>query len=216
MPATHLATFNVDATVPLGHGLCGGWIKPVVEVDTPLLCLGVVLLGDEAAVVLAAVDWTGICNDAHTQFTQAIAEAAHTTPERVAVHARPSAQRALRRCHRARRLVSEHKDLPASCDLAWFAELPRPRRRRHPGALAQDRTGHARDPRPGEGGQGRQQPPHHSGPTASSPAGVPASARTPSSATARKASSTPGSRRVSLLERRQEARRLPLLRHASR
>src|SRR5262245_36184598 len=122
MPATHLATFNVDATVPLGHGLCGGWIKPATKIDTPLQCLGIILLGDEAPVVLAAVDWTGVCNDAHTQFTQAIAKAAHTTPERIALHAvhqhnAPFADVT------AQKMVSEHKDLPASCDLVWFGQV---------------------------------------------------------------------------------------------
>ena len=29
MPALHLATFSSDATPPLGHPLCGGWIEPV-------------------------------------------------------------------------------------------------------------------------------------------------------------------------------------------
>jgi hypothetical protein len=28
MPELHLATFSCDVTPPLGHPLCGGWIKP--------------------------------------------------------------------------------------------------------------------------------------------------------------------------------------------
>lgn len=124
MPATHLASFRVDATVPLGHGLCGGWIKPAAKVDSPLLCLGVVLLGSEAPVILATVDWTGVCNEAHTLFTDVLARAAHTTPERVALHA----------VHQhnapfvdvtAQKLIHEHKDLPACCDLNWFAQVRR-------------------------------------------------------------------------------------------
>lgn len=86
MPATHLATFACDVTPPLGHPLCGGWIEPVRGVDDPLKCLGVVLLGDGAPVVLAAVDWTGLRNGAYRTWRTALADAAHTTPDRVAIH----------------------------------------------------------------------------------------------------------------------------------
>jgi hypothetical protein len=86
MPALHLATFTCDVTPPPGHPLCGGWIEPVRGVDDPLSALGVVLLGAGAPVVLCAVDWCGLRNDANLAWRQALAQAAHTTPERVAVH----------------------------------------------------------------------------------------------------------------------------------
>src|SRR5438552_5761539 len=86
MPALHLSTFTCDVTPPLGHPLCGGWIEPVRAVDDPLRALGVVLLGPSSPVVLCAVDWCGIRNDAHLAWRQALAKAAHTTVERVAVH----------------------------------------------------------------------------------------------------------------------------------
>ena len=86
MPALHLTTFQSDATPPTGHPLCGGWIEPVRGVDDPLRALGVVLLGPAAPVVLSAVDWCGVRNDANRAWRKALAEAAHTTPERVAVH----------------------------------------------------------------------------------------------------------------------------------
>lgn len=82
----HLARFDIDATPPLGHPLCGGWIKPAEAVDDPLKLRGVVLLGAGAPIVLAAVDWTGIMNDSHRIFCEIIAEAAQTTPDRVALH----------------------------------------------------------------------------------------------------------------------------------
>jgi hypothetical protein len=85
MPSFHLATFTADVTPPTGHPLCGGWIEPVRGVDDPLRSLGVVLFGGGAPVVLCAVDWCGIRNDAHLAWRKALAEAAHTTPERVAV-----------------------------------------------------------------------------------------------------------------------------------
>jgi hypothetical protein len=86
MPALHLATFTADVSPPLGHPLCGGWIEPARAIDDPLRALGVVLLGPAAPVVLCAVDWCGIRNDAHRAWREALAGAAHTTAERVAVH----------------------------------------------------------------------------------------------------------------------------------
>ncbi|HZY86270.1 MAG TPA: hypothetical protein VFE78_15665, partial [Gemmataceae bacterium] len=83
MPALHLAAFRCDVTPPPGHPLCGGWIEPVRAVDDPLRAVGVVLLGPAAPVVLCAVDWCGIRNDAHLAWRRALADAAHTTPERV-------------------------------------------------------------------------------------------------------------------------------------
>jgi hypothetical protein len=86
MLAFHLATFKVDATPPSGHPLCGGWIKPVVGVDDPLWLRGVVLLGAGMPIVLAALDWTGVMDESHRLWTEALADAAHTTPDRVALH----------------------------------------------------------------------------------------------------------------------------------
>jgi hypothetical protein len=86
MLALHLATFRVNATPPLGHSLCGGWIKPVVGVDDPLSLRGVVLLGADKPIVLAALDWTGVMDESHRLWTEALADAAHTTPDRVALH----------------------------------------------------------------------------------------------------------------------------------
>lgn len=86
MPRYHLATFSSDATPPEGHPLCGGWIEPVRGVDDPLKCLGVVLLGEGKPIVLAALDWTGLRNEAYRTWRAALADAAHTVPENVAIH----------------------------------------------------------------------------------------------------------------------------------
>src|SRR5262245_2067560 len=86
MPDLHLARFSCDVTPPLGHPLCGGWIPAARAIDDPLRALGVVLLGAGAPVVLCAVDWCGLRNDAHLAWRQALAKAAHTTAERVHVH----------------------------------------------------------------------------------------------------------------------------------
>ncbi len=117
----HLTTFRADVTVPKGHSLCGGWIKPALEATEPLYALGIVLLGDEAPVVLCAVDWCGICNDAHVFFREQLARAAHTTPERVALHC----------VHQhnapfvdlmAQKLVAAQPGLPAIFEVKWFEE----------------------------------------------------------------------------------------------
>lgn len=83
----HVGTFSADISPPLGHPLCGGWIEPVRGQDDPLEAVGIVLLGRGAPVVLCALDWCQIRNDAHLKWRQALADAAHTTLERVFVHA---------------------------------------------------------------------------------------------------------------------------------
>ncbi len=84
-PKLRIATFRFDVAPPVGHPLCGGWIKPVVDCDDALEAIGFVLLGAGKPIVICAVDWTGILNDAHVAWRSAMAEAAGTTPERVAV-----------------------------------------------------------------------------------------------------------------------------------
>jgi hypothetical protein len=79
-----VATFAVDATPPVGSPLA---YDPMKEVVMPLSCRGVVIMGEEAPLVLCAVDWIGLSNDGHKMFRQELARAAETTPDRVAVHA---------------------------------------------------------------------------------------------------------------------------------
>ena len=80
-----LATFDVDATPPLGAAMA--YDAVVREGEMPLRCRGIVLLGAGEPIVLCAIDWIGIGNAAHEAFRSALAEAAGTTAERVAVHA---------------------------------------------------------------------------------------------------------------------------------
>lgn len=80
-----LATFDVDATPPLGSDMAYDPVKRLDEMT--LRCRGVVLLGAEQPIVLCAVDWIGIANEGHDAFRAALAEAAGTVPGRVAVHA---------------------------------------------------------------------------------------------------------------------------------
>ncbi len=81
-----IATFSFDVTPPIGHPCCGGWIKPVEVIDDSLEAKGFVLLGAGKPIVFCAVDWTGILNEAHVAWRVALAEAAGTSPDRVALH----------------------------------------------------------------------------------------------------------------------------------
>lgn len=80
-----LATFDVDATPPLGSAMAYDPVKRVD--DLTLRCRGVIILGPEQPIVLCAVDWIGIANEGHDAFRAALAGAAGTVPARVAVHA---------------------------------------------------------------------------------------------------------------------------------
>ena len=80
-----VATFDVDATPPVGSLLA---YDPVTNKwDLGLRARGLVLLGAGEPIVLCAVDWIGIANGGHDAFVAALAQAAQTSPQRVAVHA---------------------------------------------------------------------------------------------------------------------------------
>jgi hypothetical protein len=119
MPAFHLTVFAADVTPAPGHPLCGGWIEPVRGVDDPLRALGVVLLGMGDPIVLCAIDWCGIRNEANRAWRTALAKACHTRPEKVAVHCvhphnAPFADT------EAERLLESVPGAPSSLDLKFF------------------------------------------------------------------------------------------------
>jgi hypothetical protein len=116
-----LARFRFDVTPPVGHSCCGGWIKPVEVVDDPLEALGIVLLGAGPPIVLCAVDWTGLLNEAHVRWRVALAEAAGTTPDRVAVHC-VHQHNAPMACLEAQRIVAAQGDLPSIVDPEFFEQ----------------------------------------------------------------------------------------------
>lgn len=115
----HLCPFRFDVTPPLGHSLCGGWIQPVVGVDDPLEAVGFVLLGLDKPIVICVVDWTGILNAAHSRWRQALAEAAGTTPERIALHS-VHPHNAPFACLDAQEIVAQYPELPPTLDVAFF------------------------------------------------------------------------------------------------
>lgn len=79
-----LATFDVDATPPVGSLLT--YDPEINKWDLGLRARGVVILGAGQPIVLCAVDWIGIANEGQDAFRQALAEAAGTIPDRVAIH----------------------------------------------------------------------------------------------------------------------------------
>jgi hypothetical protein len=120
-PSVRIAPFRFDVTPPTGHPLCGGWITPVVDVEDALEAIGFVLLGAGAPIVVCVVDWTGILNEAHVAWRTALAEAAGTTPDRVAVqcvhqHDAPFV------CLHAQRLVAEQPGGLRVVDVEFFRQ----------------------------------------------------------------------------------------------
>ncbi|MCG6155588.1 hypothetical protein [Rubinisphaera margarita] len=79
-----VGTFDVDASPPVGSLLA---YDPVKDIQSPLSCRGIVILGADDPIVLCAIDWLGVSNDGQRVFKEKLAQAAGTTPERVAVHA---------------------------------------------------------------------------------------------------------------------------------
>ncbi|WP_417385272.1 hypothetical protein [Gimesia sp.] len=78
-----IVTFNEDVTPKIGVPVA---YAPARKIVTPLYARGVVLLSDEQPVVLCAVDAIGIGNQGYDTWREKLAEAAGTSPVRVAVH----------------------------------------------------------------------------------------------------------------------------------
>lgn len=115
----HVGTFRFDVTPPMGHSLCGGWIKPVLGVDDPLEAIGYVILGSGKPIVVCVVDWTGLLNSAHLQWRQALAQAAGTTVDRVTVHC-VHQHNAPFACLDAEEIVLAQGDLPHIVELDFY------------------------------------------------------------------------------------------------
>ena len=80
-----IATFDVDATPPIGSSLT---YDPMINSwDLGLRAKGIVILGAGQPIVMCSVDWIGISNDSQDEFKRIMAEAAGTIPSRVVVHA---------------------------------------------------------------------------------------------------------------------------------
>ncbi len=78
-----IAVFSADITPPLGHPLCGGMVAPAARIADPLSARGVVVRGAAEPIVIAALDWTELRNEAYDAWRDALAAAAGTTRRRV-------------------------------------------------------------------------------------------------------------------------------------
>ena len=81
-----LSTFTADVTPPLGSPLCFSFIKPAARIEAPLTARGVILEGSGKPIVLCVADFVVLANESHDAWRAALAEAAGTTPDRVAMH----------------------------------------------------------------------------------------------------------------------------------
>jgi len=114
-----IASFSCDVTPPVGHPLCGGWIKPLAVVDAPLLAKGIVLSNGKTRYVLCAVDWCQLNTASHDLLCRRIAEAADIPESQVAVqtvhpHDAPIADA------NAQRLLDRETSAPAHLDLRFM------------------------------------------------------------------------------------------------
>jgi hypothetical protein len=79
-----VSTFSADVTVPIGHPMMGGlWVSK--NISDPLEAHGLVLFSAEKPIVVVAIDWCEIRNDAYFRWQEVLASAAQTTPERVMI-----------------------------------------------------------------------------------------------------------------------------------
>lgn len=81
-----LSVFTADVTPPLGSPLCFNFIKSATEIEAPLTARGVILEGQGKPIVLCVADFVVLANESHDAWRDALAEAAGTTPDRVAMH----------------------------------------------------------------------------------------------------------------------------------
>lgn len=79
------ATFRADVTPTIGDGPCVGCMLKVASIEHPLELRGILLRVDERTFVIAAIDYCGICNTSDETIRGAMARAAGTTMDRVAL-----------------------------------------------------------------------------------------------------------------------------------
>ncbi|MBI3416052.1 MAG: hypothetical protein HY043_12200 [Verrucomicrobia bacterium] len=116
-----LATFSTEVTPPLGHALMGGGIAPAQQISDPLFARGLVLLDAGKPIVICAIDWCEIRNDAYERWRAVLARAARTEPVRVLVtsvhvHDAPIADL------EAQRILNRHSSAGSICDLTFHEQ----------------------------------------------------------------------------------------------
>ncbi|MEX0643077.1 MAG: hypothetical protein WD468_10275 [Pirellulales bacterium] len=86
-PEFRLATFSADVTIPIGHPIIAGARMPAKTIVEPLSARGFVLLGGDKPLVVVAVEWCEIRNDAYDRWREVLATAAGTDMQHVLVTA---------------------------------------------------------------------------------------------------------------------------------
>jgi hypothetical protein len=137
-PRLTIATFAEEVSPPIGHPCMGGGIAPVKEIVDPLYANGFVLHGAGDPIVLVAVDWCEIRNDAYDRWRDAVAETVGTKRERVLVmalhqHDAPVADLT------AQKLLDDAKAKGAICDLDFHEKTVRRVAKAARGAMAKPR-----------------------------------------------------------------------------
>lgn len=123
MSGLRIATFKVDISPPIGSPLCGGLVPPAQSIAAPLYAIGVVLVDASGPMVLCSLDWCELrCQD-HLQWRTQLAEAAGTSPDRVAVHCVHQHDAPLVD-HNADVLLRECQDMEPMIDAAWSRAVP--------------------------------------------------------------------------------------------
>jgi len=120
-PSLSVATFVSDATPPIGHPLCGGWIKPIERVDSPLLVKGIVLADGRTRYVIAAIDWCVIRTSARDAFLAQMAKAAGVPESQVTLHCTHTHSAPIAD-GRAQELLAAAPNPPAHLDLKFLAD----------------------------------------------------------------------------------------------
>jgi dienelactone hydrolase len=121
-PTLQVAAFTCDVTPPVGHPLCGGWIKPMEAVDDPLLAKGIVLSDGHRRWVLCAVDWCLLQTGAHDLFCRKLAAATAAPEIQVAVHTVHQHNAPLADAN-AQRLLNTVTAAPPHLDLKFLEEV---------------------------------------------------------------------------------------------
>lgn len=115
-----VATFSCDITPPPGQPLL--WATPLKSSETPLLAKGILLDQSGRRFVICALDWCLVGNNSYEAFCRALADAAGTTPGRVALHS--VHQHAAPYCDEgAARLLSQTENPPAHLSADFLHNL---------------------------------------------------------------------------------------------
>jgi hypothetical protein len=117
-----MAIFASDVTPPIGHPLCGGWIKPAATIGQPLVLKGIVLDDGKTRCVIAAMDWCVLRGAAFDLFRNRMAAAAGVPAARVAIqtthtHSAPIAD------SRAEQLIAASENPLPHLDLDWLGRI---------------------------------------------------------------------------------------------